>query len=155
MRRSVGISYRERKTSSCHASAAQKVFDRKTMARLAATRCVSSAHSFTIQSDWSSPDGIHFDHTAYCCNKYSHDLILTSTATKSSTWTWTATTSSSQLYFVVLGRPLCLTRLQTALHSEKSNAIRHTQSGLGGAYTSMAHWLSLDVNDPRRTATIF
>ena len=30
MRRSVGISYRERKTSSCHASAAQKVFERKT-----------------------------------------------------------------------------------------------------------------------------
>ena len=54
----------------------------------------------------------------------------------------------------VLGQPPCLTRLQTALLSEKSNAIRHTQSGLGGAYTSTARWLSHDVNDPRRAATI-
>ena len=134
MRRCIGISYRERKTSSCHASAAQKVFELRQCplsqqfdgphlrigSPYRATGASPTASTSTGSPTWTwtsttTPSAASYSyHTLYCCINCDHKLYL-------------KLTDMQQVYFgishSVLGQPLCLTRLQTALRSEKSNAI--------------------------------
>ena len=92
------------------------------------------ASTWTGICDQNYLSGIHSDHTLYCCNnslyldtKYDYELFRSTTVP----------------YPTADGAPL---GEEHALRDK----LRRTQSGLGGAQTSMAHLSSRNVNDPRR-----